>query len=140
MLLKAEDTKEIFGSVFSTFGAGKRIAKKVTIIQNFPIPNTKEDLVEFLTIASSSANVGSNANAENKKLAEVWRIKCAQIVEKARYVFRNDPQTLEFFNQTAKKLHILEHERWYHKLTLKKILIWTYVITCISIAVLAIIS
>ena len=39
-----------------SFSEGFIVNKKIDIISTFPVPNTKEDIIEFLAISVSSAN------------------------------------------------------------------------------------
>lgn len=55
----------------------------VSAIENFPVPNTKEDLVEFISSLSAKSIEGLYASAYRKKLDEC--------LEKAKLSFPNDP-------------------------------------------------
>jgi len=66
--------------------------EKANIIKNFPVPNSKEDLLELLAMATSNAydNDGRVGSEE-----EVWIQKCDQIYSKVKTVSSNDKQLLE---------------------------------------------
>ena len=49
-------------------------------IQNFPVPNTKEDLIEFLTLCISNRRQYG------------WNTKVKQVVAKAKIMLPNDPE------------------------------------------------
>ena len=55
------------------------------MIRNFPIPNTKEDIVEFMLLASSNM-VGD----ESQDIFEAWVAKIEQCYKKALLSFKND--------------------------------------------------
>lgn len=81
-------TGSLLRGVASVFGADSLTARKVQIIKNFPIPNTKEDLLEMLTL--SKANT-SEATFSDPELVEAWQGKTKQLILKARLMAKNDP-------------------------------------------------
>lgn len=106
---------------------GKRqkqvFSKKQEFIMHFPIPNSKEDILEFLMMAvplampakkggfglikKFSANFGDDENKNwTHKIAEVWLQKCEQIIMKAHFSMKEDKNTLEEINKYAKELGI----------------------------------
>lgn len=60
-------------------------AQKISIIRNFPIPNTKEDIFEFMILASS--NIDSNTD---KRVSDAWLAKMEQSYQKGKLLFGND--------------------------------------------------
>ena len=85
--------------------------RQKTTISSFPVPNTKEDLLEFLSIASSQAQAkidfGLYKWADPKNIIkQAWHAKCEQIIVKARFSMRDDQKTLEEFELYAKQLKI----------------------------------
>lgn len=62
----------------------KNNQEKISIIRNFPIPNTKEDIIEFMILAST--NVGENLEAA---ISVAWQSKIEQAYQKAQIVFQN---------------------------------------------------
>jgi hypothetical protein len=96
-----------FGSLFANALAGvgdidKILEKKKSIISGFPIPNTKDDILEFLSLAIPNAkqkgNFFTKENPENKShndLAPTWKSKCEQIIMKAKFSMKDDKKTLE---------------------------------------------
>lgn len=75
--------------------------EKIKIIESFPIPNTKEDITEFMILASSNIDPailagmnksGSWNNYYNTlELSKVWKAKMEQAYKKAKVSFGNDP-------------------------------------------------
>lgn len=93
----------------------KVVTRKKTIIANFPIPTTKEDIIEFLTIAVPQAKTVGNfftrnnpalGNKQHNDLAASWKQKCEQIILKARFSMKDDPKTLAEIESYAKELNI----------------------------------
>lgn len=112
-----------FGAVLSkSFGVsiGDRINnQKKELISNFPIPNTKNDIIEFLALALpkarkagnffTSGNFNSPANDRNKihnEFVPVWKNKCEQIIMKARFSMKEDKKTLEEIEFYAQQIGI----------------------------------
>lgn len=69
------------------------IQQKVTIIRNFPVPNTKEDILEFMILAYS--NVGSNIEND---LSVAWLSKIEQAYQKAQLVIKDEKEFLHIQN------------------------------------------
>lgn len=61
------------------------LKKKDSMIRNFPIPNTKEDVLEFLILASSNV-IGE----DDKDIFEAWIAKFEQVHKKAQLLFKNE--------------------------------------------------
>ena len=126
MLNDAEDTRKEDTSSNNPFaamgnlmaqnimaGTSKTDKKKMEIISNFPIPTTKEDMIEFLSLALPKAkqigNFFTKDQPENRihnNFAKVWRSKCEQIVMKARFSMKDDKKTLDDINNYGKELKI----------------------------------
>lgn len=72
-------------------------AAKATTIMNYPIPNTKEEILEFVVLASSNINVemiAGGVNVDNKPLLveqNAWVSKMEQAYNKAQLSFPTDP-------------------------------------------------
>ena len=96
------------------------VDEKCQIIENFPIPNTKEDIIEFLTRSLPSAQrvkkgrkalwvSESWAGADDsgvleQKINKAWANKCEQIILKARVIFKNNSSFLIEINSFADQL------------------------------------
>lgn len=77
--------------------------EKVSIIRNFPIPNTKEDIWEFMIFASS--NIDNNPKNE---LSAAWQSKIEQAYQKAQLVFFDEKEFSRIqdkYNQITSKLN-----------------------------------
>jgi len=94
-------------SIKRVIGLSDNINKrKQTIIQNFPIPTTKEDIFEFITFAlPNTKKLSKNtSNFQHNEFVQVWRTKCGQAIEKAKIVFKNDNITLNEITKFEKQL------------------------------------
>ena len=95
-------------------GQGDKVTeKKKSIISGFPIPNTKDDILEFLSTAIPNAkqkgNFFTKQQPENKShndLAPTWHSKCEQIIMKAKFSMKDDKKTLEEIMSYAQELGI----------------------------------
>ena len=75
----------------------KTDAQKISLIRSFAIPNTKEDLYEFLIMSKSNIDVDVYENDAPRRqgdarsaLSEAWNAKFEQAYQKAKLVFVND--------------------------------------------------
>jgi hypothetical protein len=77
-------------------------SRKVQIISNFPVPNTKEPLIEFLTLGISKAilikksffSKLTSTEEEHNALVPAWKSKIEQVVMKAKMSMREDKALL----------------------------------------------
>lgn len=66
--------------------------QRIIIIKNFPIPNTKEDIFEFMMLASSNFDSSYYAtHLHEEDMSDAWLIKVEQCYKKAKLMFGNDP-------------------------------------------------
>ena len=72
--------------------------KKISLIQNFNVPNTKEDICEFLILATSNINENMYFNFAShqdksfeKRLSDAWMAKANQVYSKAILSLSTDP-------------------------------------------------
>lgn len=125
--------------------------KASSLIKAYPIPNAKEDIIEFLTMATTYMKDGKSSfytivwviagifliligiplclleglglvpigyggyliykkaikPSYEKRMAKVWKSKCAQIIEKAKFVLSGEPEyvkILEFERKISNKI------------------------------------
>jgi predicted RNA-binding Zn-ribbon protein involved in translation (DUF1610 family) len=101
------DTQSIGTSLLNMYGLGgtrKGDKRRINLIEGFPIPNTKEDILEFMIMASSRINhsgvkwMGNpNAIMESRELAKynnAWKSKIKQAYTKAKIAFVGDKETM----------------------------------------------
>ena len=87
----------------------------------FPVPNTKEDIMEFLTLAVPMAmpakknamsifkNIFANFGGDHVKnfdylLAKVWLQKCEQLIMKAKFSMQEDKKSLQEVDYYSQQL------------------------------------
>lgn len=83
----------------------KYLDRKISFIQSFPIPNTTEEIVEFILLAMSNIDIKYGNKVYDRhqwgkaggpyysevKLASTWIGKLEQAYNKAKLLFPNDP-------------------------------------------------
>lgn len=113
MLLEVEanDNESAFSKFISTFfnpTSNKVARQKANIISNFPVPNTKEDILEFISQAESKAeSTGFRAaTTEDLVLNKVWKDKLKQVLIKGRIVLKDDPEAMETIERCCKKFKV----------------------------------
>lgn len=97
--------------------------KKKEFIMHFPIPNSKEDILDFLTMAvplaspakkskfSGIKKFGAHFGDDHAKnydflIAEVWIQKCEQLIMKAKFAMKEDKKSLQEVEYYANELGI----------------------------------
>lgn len=87
--------------------------RKREVIKNFPIPTTREDILEFLAAAVPNATKKGNfftcreeENIGHNQFVTTWKAKCEQIIIKAKFAMQNDKPTLEEIKKYAERLKI----------------------------------
>lgn len=93
----------------------KIISKKIQIISNFPVPNSKEPLLEFLTLGISKATptktgfIGlftkTDADKEHNALVPAWKSKIEQVVMKAKMSLKEDKALLADIDKMVSELN-----------------------------------
>ena len=123
-MLEEVETQRKEDSVLGNFAKsilGKQIGlsldainnRKKLIIKNYPIPTTKEDILEFLSMAIPNAKKQGNFFTRNNleyalhnEFVPVWKSKCEQIMIKAKLSLKDDPEVIEMINRYAEELKI----------------------------------
>lgn len=94
----AESLSEFVKKLECTYSESQRSL----LIRNFPIPNIKEDLFEFLILASTNIS-----NEPNKEIFNAWVVKFEQCYQKAKILFSNDnifSDIQALYEKTTKKI------------------------------------
>jgi len=77
--------------------------KKKSYIENFVVPNSREDIVEFVLFASSKVEaLMSNKTSDVGTInmwAKMWSSKCSQLQSRAQVVLAGDKQTTEMITR-----------------------------------------
>lgn len=90
---------------------GRIFKRKIGVVSMFPVPNTKADILEFLSLAVSEGGkkIGgffSRMPLEEKEYIKAWRAKAEQVIVKARFSLKDDKKIIDEINEYAKKLEI----------------------------------
>ena len=94
--------------------------QKVSLIQSFAIPTTKEDIYEFLILTNSNINIklyesSSRRNSPQAAISDAWEAKYEQAYQKAQIVFQNDVELQSIqslYEQTHKKIKKAKVKDW----------------------------
>lgn len=114
--------------------------QKNTLIRSFVIPNSKEDILEFMILASTNIETkayrsfGDASTDMSIKLADAWFIKIEQAYLKAKLTFEND---LEFQRLTELHKKIHKKIKW-NKGAPLRLLIYTIAAFVLPIVILVI--
>ena len=85
------------------------LKRKASIITSFPIPNSKEDILEFLTMAvpecKNKPNFMMMATGKGK-IYKAWYSKAEQIVMKAKFSLKEDKKAMEEITYYANQINI----------------------------------
>ena len=97
-------------SAMNHYNMEERILKrKASVVSGFPIPNTKEDILEFLSMALPEAGKKPGflmMKTATGALYNAWHSKAEQVVMKARFSLKEDKKLLEEINNYAIELGI----------------------------------
>ena len=115
--------------------SGDTDRQKLNMIQSFSVPNTKEDIVEFMILAVSNIDTSiynhifPTSIPESRQMArsEAWFSKIKQTYEKARISFINDPafqRIEELYNNCTKEIKRQKTKRIFKILILATFPIW----------------
>lgn len=77
--------------------------QKISLLRSFPVPNTREDIFEFMILASTNLTL-----EQSKKLFDAWLIKFEQAYKKAELTLKNDSDissVKDIYNQTHTKIN-----------------------------------
>jgi len=75
-------------------------AKQKYVIKNFPVPNTREDILELLYFIQPKIEIGFRAD----KNVFDWRSKYREIINRAKTSYRSDKKVLEEIAQMENNL------------------------------------
>lgn len=92
--------------------------QKSTIISTFPIPNTKEDLLEFMILAKANINFNAYENdirTASRAVSDAWKAQFDQAYQKAKTIFGNDNDFYhieELYTQVYGKVKKAKSKTW----------------------------
>ena len=125
-LEKIENTREVgergfFTEILSALDAeklNKTDEGKINLIRSFSIPNTKEDILEFMILAASNIDLKlygkenrSGINSPQRSISDAWLAKFEQAYEKAKFSFSGYPDFMNIKEIYEKKMIRLEEEK-----------------------------
>lgn len=95
---KTKEIRKLASSAFSTTDERLTLEKSMTeailsLIENFPIPNTKADIYDFLTALKPKV---INGNMDDHDIRKAYFIKYQECLEKAKVLFPDDPRVNNF--------------------------------------------
>lgn len=96
---------KMYGGWFSQTArifTGKK-SPQATYIENFPVPNTREDLLEFLTSIQPKAKKPSSFTRNSPLLEYSYWVLYSNCINKARISFKDDPDFQFFFEYYNKR-------------------------------------
>ena len=76
-------------SLLSVYGMDNATRRMVQAIKSYPVPNTKEDLLELLTLCKANAKMGGDTR--DAQLTNAWKSKRNQVMAKAKIALKDDP-------------------------------------------------
>lgn len=108
--------------------------QKIDLIRNYAIPNTKEDVLEFIVLASSNVNLQryndfDQISEVEKALSDAWEAKLDQAYQKATIMFGHLP---EF--ERVQKMYDTKSQQ-IQKAKNKRLLLWIGVPAAVIIVV-----
>lgn len=107
--LRGVKTSESVMAFASRLEYAKSEEDRVVIIRNFPIPNTKEDIFEFMILASTNITLTNQI-----EVFDAWKVKIEQSYQKAKLAFGSDADFIKFqsiFDQTNRNVEKLSKRR-----------------------------
>ena len=91
---------------------------KINLIRSFSIPNTKEDILEFMILAASNIDLKlygkentAGINSPQRSISDAWLAKFEQAYEKAKFSFYGYPDFMNIKEIYEKKMIQLEEEK-----------------------------
>ena len=100
--------REVNASVqilFDKVLATEDLDKKIELIKTFPIPNTREDILEFMLLAKSSFDAKYYATNKNiDSVSSAWLSKIDQCYAKAK-IFLRDKRDLDTIEDIYSEIH-----------------------------------
>lgn len=89
--IQRENSGGLLSGIGALYGLDAGTRKLTSAIQSFPIPNSKEDLMEFLLYLKPQTK-RTNASAGSMHLINAYKTKYKECVKKAKLYFSDDPQ------------------------------------------------
>lgn len=110
--------------LFQTFSGGAQLQsideQKIDLIKNFSIPNTKEDVLEFIVLAAANIDLkvyGLDSSRyqmldpARRELSDAWLAKLEQADNKAEIMFGHTQEYLSMRNVYENKLKAIKKQK-----------------------------
>lgn len=71
--------------------------KQVSIIENYPIPNSRENLIEFISSCMGRCRISLSelSSSDKAEICMAWRRLSQQVVIKAQLMLKDDPEVMK---------------------------------------------
>jgi len=141
------DNRSILGgfahSFAKTAGLDETCKYKMDIISTFPVPNTRADLLEFLTMLQSKAKSTGPRNGQNlskeEDLSYAYWLLYSNCINKAKLSFKNDKDFEPYFalheKESKKTKGIIGWMRCNPKSRLVVFVLFFYIVLCICVLI-----
>lgn len=113
---------EKFSSLMGFRNINRKTSKMIELIKNFSIPNTKEDILEFMVMASSNINIdifdcpNDNLVQNEKALSEAWISKMDQAYQKSCLTMNNEKEFIQIEYLYKTKMNDIKKAKFAHKI------------------------
>ncbi len=113
---KSRMSNKILGAFNLSDGLTRTDEQKISLIRSFPIPNTKEDLYEFLILSKSNIEIDAYENTQIKSarlaVSDAWKAKFEQAYQKAKLLFKNDDRMIEINKMNEEINKSINNAKW----------------------------
>lgn len=115
---ESKKSKFVFTQVLSGNNISKTDEQKISLIRSFTIPNTKEDIFEFMILAASNIDLklyglGNQGiiTASQRAVSDAWLAKFEQAYQKAQITFGMSPEFLNISKIHDDKIKALKMKK-----------------------------
>lgn len=133
--LEAQKSQEKGDNIFGQWRTTARIDKqKIDLIRNFSIPNTKEDVLEFILLAAANIDLkvyglmAIRYSTARRELSEAWLSKLEQADQKAEILFGQTQEYISLRNVYEEKMKEIKKAKRQAKLPIIWLLVWFCVV------------
>ncbi len=106
--IRGRESTSSVKAFFNEIKNENKYSKKVHLIKSFPVPNNKEDIVEFMLLASANFDSDEYLNDEHKKsINAAWLSKIELCYQKAQMLLQYQPELKQIektYNDICKKI------------------------------------
>lgn len=115
--------------------------EKISLIRSFAIPNSKEDLFEFMVLAASNINIRRYSDpyvisASESALSDAWYSKFEQSYEKAKISIKNSAEFEKIRNIFTKKQKEIDYASRKRRFAIITPIIGLVLMSCVLILLL----